>query len=443
MGEECRLSDNTAVVDSFFFAATGDQGAVGDVVGVEISLQVNVLRSGLKAFEMVGCFDAEKMDLLETQAYSDFFEELVYISHFFHLGETDVGPQRTPSGEGFHLSGNFRTGATDLYLGAQQSVPILTVFFRLKGQPGDVATVRFCDSEFVYQTVGRSCVINSLYHQGPELVAMSTLHKNAEIRILAGPATRPDPPAVPPDARVYEDIPHRDEVAARFELTGAVTRPGERSVPLDLYITSEREFSGFVTSIVFGSGVGGDPQNRYFDIVQVDEWTRPGAVSVRPDLQGVGIAMANSRRRIGSEGERVKIATIYLDIADSAESGSEIKARFAGNFGFQNSVMIQALDGIHVLPAETRVEPLYIEEGLVKVVGSPIRLGDVNADGALDLTDPVAILNHLFLGRRDVLCAGAADCNLDSEVDMADPITLLMYLFAGSALDATSEVDCR
>ena len=446
--QECTFSSTMVVTDDFFFAASGDQGAVGDVVGVEISLQVSVLKPWLVGFGLVGCFDAEKMELLDAVAYSEEFHDLCFISYYYHLGEREVGPQRSPAGEGFSLGGNFRREVVEPYLGSPNPVPLMTLFFRLVGEPGDVTRVSFCDAEFEFQTWQRPCLVNYLYHvpsegQGPQMEAMSKRHMDAEIRILPGPVTRPEPPPVPPDAAVYEDAPGPDEVSARFELTGAVALPGERGVPLDLYITSAREFSGFIAGIVFGTGIGGDPRNDDFEIVKVDEWTRPGAVTIRPDTQAVGIAMASSRRRVGLEGERVKVATIYIDISDSAQAGSEIQPRFSGSFGFKNSVFVQMKNGGYFLPVETRVEPLHIEEGFVKIVGTPIRLGDVNADGALDLTDPIALLNYLFVGRSDMLCAGAADCNSDLRVDMADPITLLIHLVGGRALYSINEVDCR
>ena len=57
--------------------------------------------------------------------------------------------------------------------------------------------------------------------------------------------------------------------------------------------------------------------------------------------------------------------------------------------------------------------------------------GDANADGAVDLADPIAILGLLFAG-GDLACAAAGDTNDDEQLDIADPIALLGLLFAGS-----------
>jgi hypothetical protein len=60
--------------------------------------------------------------------------------------------------------------------------------------------------------------------------------------------------------------------------------------------------------------------------------------------------------------------------------------------------------------------------------------GDVNHDGAVDLSDPIRTLMILFQGNPDALdCPDAADTNDDGAIDIADPITTLSYLFAGAA----------
>jgi hypothetical protein len=54
--------------------------------------------------------------------------------------------------------------------------------------------------------------------------------------------------------------------------------------------------------------------------------------------------------------------------------------------------------------------------------------GDVNADGAVNLADPVAILAHLF-AEQPLRCPGAAEVNGDDQFDMADAVYILQFLF--------------
>ncbi|MBI4600636.1 MAG: lamin tail domain-containing protein [Planctomycetes bacterium] len=71
--------------------------------------------------------------------------------------------------------------------------------------------------------------------------------------------------------------------------------------------------------------------------------------------------------------------------------------------------------------------------------GSPGSLGsapafvrsDANADGKTDLTDAVAILDHLFRGGKEPSCVDAADANDDGALSLTDAIFLLQHLFQG------------
>ena len=65
------------------------------------------------------------------------------------------------------------------------------------------------------------------------------------------------------------------------------------------------------------------------------------------------------------------------------------------------------------------------------------RRGDVNADGAMNIADAVALLGSLFAGADAPSCFDAADANDDGAVNIADAIAILAYLFAdGPALPA-------
>ena len=61
----------------------------------------------------------------------------------------------------------------------------------------------------------------------------------------------------------------------------------------------------------------------------------------------------------------------------------------------------------------------------------PFRRADINADGKIDISDPIAELNYLFLGGDPIPCLDAADFNDDGALDITDPIAILGYLFQG------------
>lgn len=59
--------------------------------------------------------------------------------------------------------------------------------------------------------------------------------------------------------------------------------------------------------------------------------------------------------------------------------------------------------------------------------------GDANADGVIDLSDPITILSRLFLGGiGEFECADAVNANADGDIDISDGILLLHHLFHGA-----------
>ena len=63
---------------------------------------------------------------------------------------------------------------------------------------------------------------------------------------------------------------------------------------------------------------------------------------------------------------------------------------------------------------------------------APFVRGDVNGDGAADLSDAVRILLHLFAA-EPVACEEAADAAGDGEAGLPDAVYLLAYLYRGGS----------
>ena len=57
--------------------------------------------------------------------------------------------------------------------------------------------------------------------------------------------------------------------------------------------------------------------------------------------------------------------------------------------------------------------------------------GDANADGELDISDPVTLLRSQFHGDAVVRCDDAGDSNDDGKLDIADAVYVFRYLFQG------------
>lgn len=60
--------------------------------------------------------------------------------------------------------------------------------------------------------------------------------------------------------------------------------------------------------------------------------------------------------------------------------------------------------------------------------------GDATHNGVVDITDPVATLGFLFLGRAPLACDDAADADDDGYLTISDPIHTLTFLFLGGVV---------
>lgn len=59
------------------------------------------------------------------------------------------------------------------------------------------------------------------------------------------------------------------------------------------------------------------------------------------------------------------------------------------------------------------------------------RRGDCNADSNIDLSDPILILQHLFVGPPDPQCLDACDWNDDGAIDVNDAVLAFTRIFLG------------
>jgi hypothetical protein len=66
------------------------------------------------------------------------------------------------------------------------------------------------------------------------------------------------------------------------------------------------------------------------------------------------------------------------------------------------------------------------------VEGPAFRRGDVDTDGIVAITDPIATLGFLFLGSEAPDCLDAADSDDDGTLTITDAVVVLSYLFLGS-----------
>ena len=62
----------------------------------------------------------------------------------------------------------------------------------------------------------------------------------------------------------------------------------------------------------------------------------------------------------------------------------------------------------------------WIDEGARRSVFEPLR-GDVDRNGIVEITDPIYVLEYLFLEGPELYCEPVAEVTSDGRVDLADP----------------------
>jgi hypothetical protein len=71
------------------------------------------------------------------------------------------------------------------------------------------------------------------------------------------------------------------------------------------------------------------------------------------------------------------------------------------------------------------------------------RRGDANADGTINISDPIAALGYLFLGNpRSLVCQRSADTDDSGAVNITDAVYLLQHLFLGGAAPPPPFASC-
>jgi hypothetical protein len=202
-------------------------------------------------------------------------------------------------------------------------------------------------------------------------------------------------------------------------------------------VTSNYEWSGFAASVTFPA--------EYLELARVEEHTRPGVVRIDNPGGFLGMYMNNSRRRVGGEGERVHVATLYFNVKEAASEQGQVSLAFEDRAGYLNWLAISYEDNVtsEALPHTSEVSPLFLTHGLLAPQIEPVVPGDVTADDSLDMTDAIVVLDWLFLGEDRRRCPEASDYNADGATNLSDVIALLNHLFLGGSPAEPREILCN
>jgi PKD repeat protein len=141
---------------------------------------------------------------------------------------------------------------------------------------------------------------------------------------------------------------------------------------------------------------------------------------------GGGDVDPGTRWRIEIDGDVIQL---YVDDAlkvEVAETDVDTKYR-SGLFGLWAYPGNVATEFVQTIEFDN----LVIGEG-----GPPLKVfhrGDANADGGINITDGIYVLNFLFLGGPAPPCREAANPNDDNAINITDGIYILNFLFLGGA----------
>lgn len=201
--------------------------------------------------------------------------------------------------------------------------------------------------------------------------------------------------------------------------------------------------------VIFGfhGATGGATCTQEFDNVVVS------SICCDPEVEAVSVSGPDTLY-LGDEGTYEAqltgvngTATYKWTVSGPAEivgADNQATVKIRGTDLGQVQLSVRASDGVcaDVAAAEKAIEIQQQPGGLVKP-------GDMNKDAGLDISDPVAILNHLFLGGAAPYCGDGTigdpanvallDANGDSGIDLSDPVYLLNFLFLGGNKPANCE----
>ena len=81
--------------------------------------------------------------------------------------------------------------------------------------------------------------------------------------------------------------------------------------------------------------------------------------------------------------------------------------------------------------AETTVVANFVRREITEPPPATFQRGDVDADGQVQLTDAIRLLDHLFLQGAAPTCRSAGDSNDDGSLNLTDAVLILDHLFRG------------
>lgn len=429
--------------DDVLVMAESGAGAAGDVVPITLLLRSRVVNLGWIWLNLAVCHDPEVAELTGEPVYSEEFLSIAGLPGplFYPVG--GPGADLSHEGDGFLWSAPIDRFAYQEKFPSEVPMPLMTLYYPLRGEPSDRGLVSFCN--FALELHEVRCSYSSLWmnppgdHNDRDYVPLNPV--NGTLTVIEGPVTRPERPLEPPTARVYPGPEGGEAVNFRVRITGAAALPGESEVPVEVHVTADREYTGISLPIDF--------DERYLRLSWAEDGYVTGVVLVDNEVGEEAPSAAHGHavlfsglgagsRRLAAEGEEVHAATLYFDVLEGAADVEETRLEVhtvtrdpAVAYRPWVAVNYEAGPGSEEPVVRLEAEPVRIAGGLLKIQREPTSLGDVNLDYTLDIADPIRLLGVLFLGDAEFFCGAASDFNEDGTTNVSDPVAILNHLFLG------------
>jgi len=192
---------------------------------------------------------------------------------------------------------------------------------------------------------------------------------------------------------------------------------------------------------------GIDPAN--FDLSQGEHGANHTAIHVYhggPDVRGPILLDVHyfARQLLPPEADGV---TVTLKGFRMHAEGRMARSQGLHDTGFSAHEIIEAfLCEEAYIAIHTATDPVFrageIRGNLKLVPEHPFQRGDGNADGRVNISDAIFVVDHLFVGGAEPTCMKTADANDDGIVNVSDPIFLVAALFQGGPQPSTPSGDC-
>ncbi len=403
----------TAVVhtNGYAFSIGSASGAVGDVVALSVAVRSEFPHEGRPmALELAVCHDPEVAELVGAPLYTDEFTSLLGIVGlgFQPVDEDTIANQH---GHGFWFWASLDQEAFNARFPSPTPLVMMTLYYRLKGSPGDTGFLAFCDGDLEF---GANCRYNRLatgnetqLREPAGWIYLSTANADGMLNVVDGPATHPDRPAAPPHATVYPDRPTDAETNFRIRLSGAVGWPGASAVPVDVYSRADVEYVGLLIPLDF------DERCLRVRRVEVHAVTGVDLVNNEDELPGASVEEGNvviftglgiDNRRLAAEGEELLVATLYVDVLEAASAVTETTITVqpvsihSPWIGVRHQGEVSTGD-----PAVTsEIEPISLLHSIlaVRADATTFLRGDANDDGSVDISDALRTLGFSLRRQR-------------------------------------------